>query len=100
MNKFEYRVKLVDDYLTKLNLSNDINNYFKGRKHTDETKKKISESIKQKARGIRVRVNDQEFYSLKAAATYVEVSPSTIARYSKSGKKLIKNGNKFSISVV
>ena len=76
------------------------NNYFKGRKHTDETKKKISESIKQKARGIRVRVNDQEFYSLKAAATYVEVSPSTIARYSKSGKKLIKNGNKFSISVV
>ena len=31
MNEFEYRVKLVDDYLTKLNLSSEITDYYKGR---------------------------------------------------------------------
>jgi nucleoside-diphosphate-sugar epimerase len=31
MNKFEYRDKLVDEYLTKLNLSSEITDYYKGR---------------------------------------------------------------------
>lgn len=31
MENNEYRVKLIDDYLTKLNLSNDINEYYNGR---------------------------------------------------------------------
>ena len=31
MDNYDYRIKLVSDYLQKLNLSNDIRNYFNGR---------------------------------------------------------------------
>jgi hypothetical protein len=64
-------------------------NSFYGKKHTEETKKKISES-----HGIKVECDGMIFNSIKECAEYANINPSSLRRYLRGLQKTLKGTNK------
>jgi hypothetical protein len=74
-------------------------NYFKGRKHTAESRKKISMSLK----GLTAKkliVNSIVYNSVHEAAITVNIPRQTLTRYAKFNKPLFRNGKIYNVQYI
>ena len=74
-------------------------NYFKGKKHSVESKNRISSSLKGKT-AKRLSINSIEFNSVHEAAEYVKIPRQTLTRYAKNNKPLSRDGKIYIIEYI
>ena len=73
------------------------NAHFTGKKHKENSREKISNTLKLLDRGKHIKINNIEYVSIREATKYTNIPASTISR--NIGKTIIRNNISYKIEI-